>query len=57
MNWSAEKLNNKWIIRPKNSLGTCGWYPRSWSAFFVKAKNKNEALYKFYLQIKKQKGK
>ena len=35
MKLEAERLRTCWIVRPKGSLGTCGFYPAAWSAYPV----------------------
>lgn len=35
-----------WVVRPEGQLGTCGFYPRPWMAYFTKARNAQEAIRK-----------
>lgn len=37
----------KFCVKPKNQLGTCGWYPRPWTALFITAKNEKDAINKY----------
>lgn len=40
----AEKLHSgNWIVRPRNALGTCGFFPKAWRAINVGKRPKNEA--------------
>ena len=34
--WVATRLRDCWVIRPKGSLGTCGFYPVPWTAWYTK---------------------
>lgn len=34
--WVATRVRNGYWIRPKGSLGTCGWSPVPWTAWFTK---------------------
>jgi hypothetical protein len=54
--YNIEKINNKWLVRPENCAGTCGWHPYAWNAILVKANTKENAFKKAYPQIKKQRG-
>jgi len=38
--------NNRWAVRPKGQLGTCGWYPHAWRAIIVNARNETDAIKK-----------
>ena len=40
--------DNRYYVRPKGQLGTCGWYPVPWTIFYCNANSKEEALRKFY---------
>ena len=33
----AEQLRTGWVVRPENSVGTCGWSPKPWTAQFFKS--------------------
>lgn len=39
---------NRYYVRPKGQLGTCGWYPIPWTIFYCNARDSKEALRKFY---------
>lgn len=43
---ATELRNQKWAVRPKGQLGTCGWAPRPWTVIYVKARCAEEALHK-----------
>lgn len=43
---ATELRDRTWCVRPEGQLGTCGWYPRPWTAVFVKANSANEAIKK-----------
>ena len=48
MHWEAEQLrDNKYVVRPRGQLGTCGFYPRPWTAQFVNAHSCADAMVKF----------
>ena len=34
--WTATRLRDCWVLRPKGQLGTMGWSPIPWTAVFVK---------------------
>lgn len=38
--------NNRYAVRPKGQLGTCGWFPKAWTVIYVNAKNEQDALKK-----------
>lgn len=38
----VEKLRTCQIVRPKNSLGTCGFYPKTWSCIRLDGRCKND---------------
>ncbi len=38
--------DNRWCVRPKGQLGTCGYHPRAWTACFVTARSAREAIAK-----------
>lgn len=38
--------DNTYAVRPKDQLGTCGWYPKPWTVVYVKAKNEQQAITK-----------
>jgi len=39
LEWTATRLRNGWVIRPRGALGTCGWINGvAWEALFVKRK-------------------
>lgn len=41
----AEQLNSgNWVVRPRGSLGTVGFYPCPWTAQLVRAGSMQEAL-------------
>lgn len=37
---------NRWAVRPKGQLGTCGWYPIPWTVEYVNARSAEEAVEK-----------
>lgn len=37
---------NRWAVRPKGELGTCGWCPQPWTVVYVKAATAAEAIRK-----------
>lgn len=43
---------NRYCVRPKGRLGTCGFYPFAWNAVFVTARNADSAIAKARLKIK-----
>ena len=45
MLWKATHLqSNRYVVRPVGQLGTCGFYPAPWTAFFVNARSEAEAM-------------
>ena len=38
--------DNRWAVRPKGQLGTCGWHPYAWTVIFVTARNAEQAIRK-----------
>lgn len=38
--------NGKWAVRPAGELGTFGFYPKPWTAIYVKARSAEEAIKK-----------
>lgn len=46
MKLEAIRLRNEWCVRPEGQLGTCGWFPKAWTARFVKARSAEEAVRK-----------
>lgn len=43
----AERLRDgAWIVRPRGAVGTCGFYPRAWSAVCVRAPSAAQAIRK-----------
>jgi hypothetical protein len=49
MKLEATKLrwrDNTWAVRPEGQLGSCGFYPKPWTAVFVKANSAEDALRK-----------
>ena len=48
MEMTATRLReNLWAVRPKGSLGTCGWIGgKSWTVQYVRAQSADEALRK-----------
>ena len=38
--------DNRWAVRPKGQLGTCGWHPKPWKVFYVTAVSGAEAVRK-----------
>jgi hypothetical protein len=42
----ATKLSTHWAVRPKGSLGTCGFHPKAWQVCYVKAPNAQAAIAK-----------
>lgn len=45
LQWSFEQLRGEcYVVRPKNQLGTCGFYPRAWQAYFVTGLHKAAKL-------------
>ena len=46
--------DNKWAVRPKGCLGTCGWHEGvAWTAVFVTAYNEREAIIRGELAIER----
>jgi hypothetical protein len=45
--------DNRYYVRPKGQLGTCGWYPIPWTIFYCNARSKEEALRKFYKKFRR----
>lgn len=37
---------NRWAVRPKGQLGTCGWFPQAWTVIYVNASSAQEAIRK-----------
>lgn len=35
-----------WVVRPVNQLGTCGFYPTPWAAYFTRARSAEDAIRK-----------
>ena len=53
MLWEATHLqSNRYVVRPVGQLGTCGFYPAPWTAFFTSARNEAEAMSKFYRAVR-----
>lgn len=48
MEMTATRLReNLWAVRPKGSLGTCGWIDgKAWTVKYVRAQSAEEALRK-----------
>jgi hypothetical protein len=43
----ATKLrDDRWAVRPKGQLGTCGWCPVPWQVVYVKAPSAKAAIHK-----------
>ena len=41
----ATELNgNRYAVRPKGQLGTCGFYPKAWTVIYVTAGSKVDAI-------------
>lgn len=38
--------DNRYAVRPKGQLGTCGWHPKAWTVVYVNARNAEEAIRK-----------
>lgn len=38
--------DGRYAVRPIGRLGTCGFYPRAWTVYIVKARNEEEAIRK-----------
>jgi hypothetical protein len=34
--WAATRLRDCWVIRPKGAVGTSGWSPVPWTAWYTK---------------------
>ncbi len=46
---SVEHLHGRrYVVRPPNALGTCGFYPYTWEAIWVTAADPNSAARKAY---------
>jgi hypothetical protein len=41
---ATELRGGRYAVRPKGALGTCGFYPCSWSVHYVKARCASEAI-------------
>lgn len=37
---------NRYAVRPKGQLGTCGFYPYPWTVIYVNAKSEADAIRK-----------
>lgn len=47
MEYDVTKLrDNRYAVRPKGQLGTCGFYPVAWIVEYVNARNEAEAIRK-----------
>ena len=43
----ATELNgNRYAVRPKGQLGTCGWHPKAWTVIYVTAGSKVDAIHR-----------
>lgn len=40
----AERFGNRFLVRPRGALGSCGFYPFPWSAVLVRAPSAEAAL-------------
>lgn len=41
----AEHLRDRlYVVRPEGQLGTMGWSPKAWTAFFVRADSPEHAV-------------
>lgn len=41
----ATKYKKGWLVRPRGALGTCGWWPKPWTAYYTeKARSADEAV-------------
>jgi len=50
--YEATKLQgNRYAVRPKGQLGTCGWYPIVWTVIYVTAFNEQQAIEKAKLKM------
>ncbi len=38
--------DNRYAVRPKGRLGTCGFYPIPWTVIYVKASSPEDAIRK-----------
>lgn len=36
--------DNRYAVRPDGQLGTCGWFPFSWTVVYVRARNPAAAV-------------
>jgi hypothetical protein len=43
---ATQLRGNRWIVRPKGQLGTCGWSPIPWEAVYVTARDAADAIAK-----------
>jgi hypothetical protein len=34
--WTATRLRDCWVVRPKGAVGTGGWSPVPWTAWYTK---------------------
>jgi hypothetical protein len=41
---AVELRRGLWCVRPKDQLGTCGFYPKAWVASMVECLSEAEAL-------------
>lgn len=39
----AEQLRTGWVVRPEGQLGSCGFYPKAWTAQFFKTNAQAQA--------------
>lgn len=46
---------NRWVVRPRGTLGTIGSYPYLWSAIYVEARSAREAVEKAAIEALSQK--
>ena len=38
--------NNRYAVRPRGQLGTCGFWPQAWTVVYVTARSESEAVRK-----------
>ena len=43
---ATELRDGRYAVRPKGRLGTCGFYPCSWTVHYVRARSESEAIRK-----------
>ena len=46
---------NRYAVKPKDQLGTCGFYPNPWMVYYVNAKSPEQAIAKARSSAEKRK--